>query len=128
MRQINFLTRWKIQLNSTDSKLRVIALTEIVEMLNNLPEELKYEISKLFIDSDICHFLSEIVTYRNVTLMSLTNKLVCYLSENEEFYRRDFFKILKGYLRVVAMFPAVPGDSEKHQIDIFTCINIIFKR
>ena len=127
MRQINFLTRWKIQLNSTDSKLRVIALTEIVEMLNNLPEEMQFEISKLFINSDICHFLSEIVTYRNVMLMSLTNKLVCYLSENEEFFKRDFFKILKGYLRVIAMFPDFSSDL-KHQTDIFTCINIIFKR
>lgn len=128
MSKINFLTRWKIQLNSTDIKLRKVALTEIVEMFNKINEESQHDVYILLIHADICHFLSEVVTYRDRNLMSLANKVVCHLSETQEFFKRDFFKIFRGYLRVITSFPMVSDGSKKHQSDIFTCVNIFFKR
>jgi hypothetical protein len=125
---INFLTRWKIQLTSSDRKLRLVALTEVVEFLNRVDEEKIYEISVILINNELSHFLSEAMSYSNKGLMSLINKIVCQLSETQEFFTRDFFKVFRGYLRVVAMFPSVCDDSSKHQQDIFSCMNIFLKR
>jgi hypothetical protein len=68
------------------------------------------------------------MSYSNKGLMSLINKIVCQLSETEEFFTSDFFKVFRGYLRVAAMFPSVCDGNSKHQADIFSCINIFFKR
>lgn len=125
-RNLNFLTRWKIQLESQDRKMHTVALIEMVEMFNNLSEENFDEISILLINSDICHFLSETMSYRDKTSISLINKIICHLSETEAFFKTDFFRVVKGYSRVLNSFPDTL--CEHYQQDIFKCIGIVFKR
>jgi hypothetical protein len=120
--KVNFLTRWKIQLDTNDPDIRNVALSEIIEMLNSVPEEQQEEIYLLLINSDISHFISEITTYRDRKAMGFINKIVSHLSETEDFFKNDFYKMFKAYLRVVNSFPATAGDNQKHQRDIFICM------
>jgi uncharacterized protein (UPF0216 family) len=126
--KINFITRWKIQLDSRDSMIRTVALSEISDMLNSLSEEKKDEIYILLINSDICHFISETISYRDKTAMRFINKIVGHLSESDDFFKNDFFKIFKSYLRVVNTFPEKADDNEKYQKDVFECMNFILTR
>lgn len=131
MRAVNFLTRWKIQLDSTDSKMRLVALFEIVEMFESLTEEAADSVYSLLINSDICHFLSEIMSYREKSAMCLINKIICHLSETDEFFKIDFYRILKGYTRVMKSLPPTRSSStevDKYHKDIFTCVSIFVKR
>lgn len=124
--KINYLTRWKIQLDSSVKKMQIVALLEIVEMLNHLKDEQKDAVYTLLINSDICHFLSENMSYRCKSSMALINKIVCHLSEVDEFFKNDFVRIFKGYLRVINSFPS--DVDEKYHRDILTCVNIFVKR
>lgn len=128
MNNINLLTRWKIQLNSGNSKIRIVALTEIVDMINSLSEDKLEDVYILFINSDICQFISQVISYWERTALSLINKIVCHLSEIEEFFKNDFYRILKGYSRIIPSLPSTFGDNKKQQMDVFTCINILVKR
>lgn len=124
--KVNYLTRWKIQLDSSDRKMYTIALLEIVEMLNHLNEEQKDGVNSLIVNSDICHFLSEKMSCEDKNAMVLTNKIVCHLSEVEGFFKNDFVRILKGYLRVINSLPT--NVEEKYRRDIFNCVSIFVKR
>lgn len=128
--EINYITRWKTQLESEHKKLHLIALVEIVEMLNNLRAENAKTVYTLIIDSDICHFIAETMSYREANALSLINKIVCHLSEIEDFFKNDFFRFIKGFLRIINFFPVTnhsPSEVKYHQ-DIFNCINIVVKR
>lgn len=124
--KVNYLTRWKIQLDSSERKMYMVALLEIVAMINNLNEEQKDRVYSLIIKSDICHFLSEKMSYEDMNAMILTNKIVCHLSEVGKFFKNDFIRILKGYLRVINSLPA--NTDVKYRRDIFTCVSIFVKR
>lgn len=124
--KVNYLTRWKIQLDSRDKKMYKVALLEIVAMLNNLNEEQKDGVYSLIIKSDICHFLSEKMSYGDRNATMLTNKIICHLSEVETFFKSDFVRILRGYLRVIKSL--LENADEKYHRDIFTCVSIFMKR
>lgn len=130
MDKVNYLTRWKIQLDSSDKKMRLVALLEIVEMFKTITEEVSDSVYTLLINSDICYFLSENMSYREKSAMCLINKIICHLSESDDFFKNDFYRILKGYIRVVKSFPAninSPSDEKYHK-DIFLCVSIFVRR
>jgi hypothetical protein len=103
---------------------------EICEMLNNLDEEGLDRVGIILIHSDIFSFLAEILCYHDNTLLSLINKIVCVLSDTDEFFKHDIFRMIKAYVRVLNSFPENgmnSKDPKKHS-DIFTCIGLIVKR
>lgn len=130
MNKLDFLTRWRFQLTSSNSNARIAALLEITEMLKSLKEDNKESIHAFLINSDICYFLSEITSLRDKTGMDLINKIVCHLSKSEKFFINDFFRILKGYARVINSFPDVIGseENEKFQESIFNTANTLIRR
>lgn len=129
MTQVNCISRWKNLLESDSNKLRLIALIEMVEMLNGLEPQNAKSVYGLLIDSDICHFIAEIQSYRNKSALALINKIVCHLSEVQTFFANDFFRFFKSYLRILAFLPKSKMESEEnyHQ-NIFYTINIFVKR
>lgn len=131
MGKVNFLVQWKNQLNSKDKKAHLVALMELVELFNSVDEEIIDSVLIQLINSDIFYFLSEIMTYHDKCAMCLINKIVCHLSEVEEFFKNDFFRILKGYTRVLHSFPSKQSKSikiEKYHQDILTCMGLFVKR
>lgn len=130
MCKINFLTRWKIQLSSSNKKLEIVALVEIVDVLNQLDDEALENFVPLLLSSNISQSLSDIISFQDITKTCLISKIACHLSEAEEFFKQDFYLILKGFLRVMNSFPTA-GDSFndlKFKKDLFTCITLIMKR
>lgn len=132
MEKLNYLTRWKIQLDSNDKNLQIVALVEILEfisMTRNLSDD--YEnVYVLIMNSDITHFLSNILSYQNKSATTIINKILCNFSETEEFFKNDFFIILKGYLRVINSIPSTIGSklSKCYHEEIMNCVSIIIKR
>lgn len=131
MAKINYIKRWKYQLESDSehNRMRVIALMEMVTMLNDLDQKSAEPAYELLIDSDICHFIAEIMSYRDRSTLVLINKIVCHLSEVHRFYENDFFRFFKGYTRVLNFLPKakMEKDEDYHE-DIFKSINLIVKR
>lgn len=100
-------------------------------MLNALDEEGLDSACILLINSDICHFLSEILSYHEKKAVKLISKIVCQLSETDEFFRTDFYRVLKGYLRVINSMPtssSKENDTEIYHKDIFSCVGIIVRK
>lgn len=99
-------------------------------MLNQMKEEYKDSVYDVLINSDICVFLSEIMNLQDRTAMSLVNKIVCHLSESGNFFKNDFFRILKSYTRVINSLPqsTASEETEKFHEDIFMFVNILIKR
>jgi hypothetical protein len=130
MNKVNFLTRWKIQLSSSNKKLEVVALIEIVEFLNQLEDELLENFCSLLLSSNIGQSLSDIISFQNVAKTCLISKIVCHLSEVEEFFKYDFYLILRGFLRIMNSFPTAidSPNSMKFMKDIFTTVTLILKR
>lgn len=128
---MNFLTRWKIQLDSYDKRMNMVALLEMVEMFNKISEEDRDALYLFLINSDICHFLSRIMSYHERHTMLLLNKIISHFSETDEFFKNDFYRILKGYIRVLNSFPpAVTSKPERqtYHHNIFTCVTTLVKR
>lgn len=94
--KINYLSRWKLKLDSEDPKTRLVALHEIVEMLDNLEPSRAKCVYKMLINSDICHFIAESMSYERKESTNLGNKIICHLSEIDEFFKNDFFRVLRG--------------------------------
>jgi hypothetical protein len=129
MNKIDFLTRWKIQLEARDHQMNLVALVEIVDFINNLYEENRDEIFILLINSDICHFLQNLMSYPRDKALKLINKIVCSFSETDEFFKSEFFKIMKGYTKVLNSFPKIWYDEHREfQKNVLVCIGIIIKR
>lgn len=133
MGKVNYISRWKAQLEDTDKRQHLLALIEMVEMLNNSNKEKGSATAKLrnLINSDICHFISEIMSYRETNAMNMINKIVCYMSEISDFFSNGFLRIFKGYIRVLSSIPIRekedPSAVQNHR-NIFTTINFIVKR
>lgn len=129
MDKVNYTTRWKIQLDSNDKKLQVVALAEILDFISNLSEDHE-SYFVLIINSDIIHFFGKILSYQDEIATKVINKIVCNFSETEEFFKNDFSLILKGYLRVINSIPTTigPKSSECYHQDIFKCVSILIKR
>ena len=115
---------------SKDRKLHAVGLLEIVEMFNNVKSETAMSAYVALINSDIVHFLQENINYREKTSTILIIKIVCHLSETTDFFKNDFFRMLKGFSRVINSFPisACNKEHEKYHQDIFTCLSILVKR
>jgi hypothetical protein len=104
---------------------------EICEMLNNLDEEGVDRVSICLINSDICYFLAKILSYQqDYFAIQLVNKIVCFYSETDVFFKHAFFRMLQAYIRVLNSFPENGKDSKdpKKHSDILTCIGLIVKR
>lgn len=126
---IRYLTRWKIQLESSDKTMQSVALTEIVELIINADEENIESIYKLLINSDICHFLSEVLIYSYKQSTILINKIVCHLSETHYFFKNEFQKLLRAYLRLINSFSNDNNTREsEYKKDILNTAVIIIKR
>ena len=129
MSKVNFLTRWKIQLDSSDKQMHIVALLEIVEMLNQISEEDSDSLYLLLINSDLSHFLSLIMSYWDRHAMDLLNKIISHLSEADEFFKNDFHRILKGYIRVINSFPpSSTNETKLYNQNILACVINIVKR
>lgn len=129
MTKLDFLTRWKLQLDSNNRKMHEVALVEIVEMINKMKGEDSEKFLLLLINSDICNFLSENMSYRDQRSMLLLNKIISRLSETDRFFKNDFYRILKGFFRVLNSFPATSSrETETYHKIIFTSITNLVKR
>lgn len=91
-----YISKWKAQMQSKETKTHVIAMLEIVEMFSKLTNETASSINIVLINSDICYFLAECMSYNRKTTLSLINKIVCHLSEAAIFFKNDIFRILRG--------------------------------
>ncbi|KAG5673770.1 hypothetical protein PVAND_003790 [Polypedilum vanderplanki] len=127
---LNIITKWKIQLESKDIRNNLFALLEIIKILNG--EEVlnnRNYFCKKLIEAEICHFIPELLIYRRQNTIKLVNKIICHLSEYEEFFKYEFFKILRGYMRLINSFPLNEQENRlSYRNDIISTVSIITKR
>lgn len=124
MTQNNIFTRWKQELSSENSEEAERALIEIIivieEMNSKGIEETSYEI---LLNRDFCHFFCNLLSLNGLRKTPLINKILCYFSESSHFYKNDFFRVLKLYLRLLNSI----ADSNNINYSNFGIINDIFK-
>lgn len=131
MSQVNFISRWKIQLETSDIKKHVVVLLEVLEMFSKTKDEELKSFYLSLINSDICHFLSSIMSYSKRSAMYVLTKVISKLSEADEFFKNDFHRIIKGYLRVIHSIPSateITEDVEAYHQNIFSSVTSLVKR
>lgn len=126
------LSQWKENIQSRNKSVQLDALAEIVHQINNLNMKCKKDYVKL-INSDINYFLSEILIYQHKASTSLVIKIICHLSEAQEFFKNDFFRFIRSSLRLINSFSSdCVSDNcleEAHyKRDILVFNTIILKR
>jgi hypothetical protein len=136
MSEIKIIRQWKAWLGSNDRESHLQALIQIVDMFNSV-EQMEWDQSKLnklyilLINSDIFTFINErIMSYNAQSNLSLIIKIICHVSEVEDFYQNGFIQSLKGFQRVLYSLP-INGPSEpnlKFYQDILMCVGLILKR
>ena len=94
------LSQWKSDVQSKDKSVQIGTLKEMVEEVNEM-NEIKYV---KFINSDLNYFLSEMLIYQHRVSTSLVIKIICHLSEVQEFFKNDFFRYIRSSLRLINSF------------------------
>lgn len=129
---IDILSRWKEELSSENSEEVNRALVEIIVTIEDVNlkgvGEIAYEI---LLNRDICHFLCELLSINHLHKTPLINTIVCYLSECLSFFKKDFFRILKFYLRLlnsITDMAELNSRNFQHIDGIFRCLTIITMR
>lgn len=122
--QIDILTYWKEELSSDDSERITAALVEIIEIIKKVKKagicETAFEI---LINSDLCHFLCEILSIESLYKTPFINVIICHLSESSNFFKNDFFRVMKYYLRLMTSMT----DSSKADLQNYRYIDEIFR-
>lgn len=126
---VDYCGRWKTQFLSKDPQQRIIALVEIVKMLNSINSDNKSKICSLLINSDICNFIADIISCSNQNEMKLINKIVVCLSEDQMFFEHIFGKTIRGYIRIFNyLMNARSNEVEFFFRDVVLVLMILLKR
>jgi len=95
------LSQWKDHIQSKDKAVQIETLEEIARQLNELNDKKSYI---KFINSDLNYFLSELLIYQHRASTGLVIKILCHLSEVQEFFKNDFFRCIRSSLRLINSF------------------------
>lgn len=129
---IEVLTRWKRKLSSESSEEVTEALVEIIETIEKVNSEGIFESAyEILLNRDLCHFLCELLSMDRLHKTVFINPIICYLSESSNFYKNDFFRVMKIFLRLfTSMSESNKFDCEDYQYieDIFKCMGLIMMR
>jgi hypothetical protein len=128
--QIEGITKWKIQLESKERREHLNALIEIVTIINCEEDERNREkFCRALIEAEICHFLVELLIYNWQSTIRLINKIICHLSEQQLFFKHDFFKVLRYFLRLINSFPPKEQDIRvEYRNNIVSTALLVIKR
>lgn len=124
---VDYCGRWKTQFLSKDPQQRIIALVEIVNMLNSITPDNKSKICSLLINSDICNFIADIIC-SNQNEMKLINKIVLCLSEDQLFFEHIFGKAIRGYIRIFNYLMSARSNEFEFLRDVVLVLMILLKR
>lgn len=124
------LTRWKIILESQNRQHRNRALVEMCDMLNSLNGETTDRVSIFLINSEICHYLEKTMSIHDEFALGMINKIICHLSETDEFFKHDFFRIVRGFVKIFNSLSekGISNISQEEQQNTFICATLMVKR
>lgn len=129
---IVILTYWKGELSSEENDKSVIALAEILQAINEaIFDEVFEKISEIYLNRDLCHFLCELLSNDELHNTLFINTIVCYLSENSNFYKTQFFRIMKIYQRLLTSMnesSQINSSDYKYIDGIFKTMSLIIMR
>lgn len=124
------VTNWKSHLQSSNVVIQLYVLKDIVSALNKASKNKKL-LSKI-INSDIGHFLSELMLYHRRISTNVVIKIASHLSETTEFYKDDFFRYIRSGFRLINSFPKTNTKCDLEELrykrNIITFNTVLLKR
>lgn len=123
----DIIVQWKNQLQSKLKREQLTALQEIGNSLAGSQENKEVYILQL-INCDLSYFLSEILIYKLRLSTNLVIKIVCHLSEVPGFFKNDFFRYTRSFLRLLNSFPQNSPEDVLYQQSILHMNIIVLRR